>query len=93
MGCYRKINWLTRDLLESEYVEQAAECFYASIDTPLKLGRVPVLNAEDFVKGHLKVLAAKLRGDDGWLYEQWPLASLLADLKDIGVELQILERQ
>jgi hypothetical protein len=75
-------------------VEQAAECFYARIDTPLKLGRgVTTLNAEDFVKGHLKVLAAKLRGDDGWLYGQWPLATLLADLKDIGVELQILERQ
>ena len=38
------------------------------------------------MKGHLKVLAAKLRGDDGRLYEQWPLATLLADPKDIGVD-------
>jgi len=62
--------------------------------TPLKLGRgVTVLNSEDFVKGHLKVLAEKLRGDEGWLYDQWPLATLLADLKDIGVELRIPEHQ
>jgi hypothetical protein len=58
--------------------------------TPLKLGRgVTVLNAEDFVKGHLKVLAAKLRGDEGWLFEQWSLTILLADLRDVGVELRI----
>jgi hypothetical protein len=52
-----------------------------------------VLNAEDFVKGHLEILAAKLRGEESWLYDQWPLASLLADLKDVGVELRIPERQ
>jgi len=71
----------------SDHVEQAAECFYARIATPLKLGRgVTTLNDEHFAKGHLKVLAAKLRGDDGRLYEQWPLATLLADPKDIGVD-------
>jgi hypothetical protein len=57
---------------------------------PLKLGRgVTVFNAEDFVKRHLEALAAKLRGDKGWLYEQWSLTTLLVDLKDVGVELQI----
>jgi hypothetical protein len=58
--------------------------------TPLKLDRgVTVLNAEDLVRRHLEILAAKLRGEQGWLYEQWPLSTLLTDLKDIGVELRI----
>jgi hypothetical protein len=57
---------------------------------PLKLGRgVTVFNAEDFVKRHLEALAAKLRGDKGWLCEQWPFDTLLADLKEAGVELRI----
>jgi hypothetical protein len=57
---------------------------------PLKLDRgVTVLNAEDFVKTHLEILAAKLRGDKSWLYEQWPMPTLLADLKEVGVELRI----
>ena len=59
---------------------------------PLKLDRgVTVLNAEDFVKGHLDILAAKLRGYKGWLYEQWPAATLLDDLRDAGIELRISE--
>ena len=57
---------------------------------PLKLDRgVTVSNVEDFVKTHLEVLAAKLRGDKGWLCDQWPLDTLLADLKKAGVELRI----
>lgn len=57
---------------------------------PLKLDRgVTVLDAEDFVNGPLEILAAKLRGDKGWLYEQWSLATLLTDLKDIGMGLRI----
>jgi hypothetical protein len=59
---------------------------------PLKLDRgVTVSNAEDLVKRHLEILPAKLRGEQGWLYEQWPLATLLADLAAVGVELRILE--
>jgi len=58
--------------------------------TPLKLDRgVTVVNAEDLVTRHLEILAAKLCGDKSWLCEQWPLAILLADLKEVGVELRI----
>jgi hypothetical protein len=68
-----------------------AECVSWDLKSaPLKLGRgVTVFDAEGLVKGHLETLAAKLRGDKGWLYEQWPLATLLADLRDVGVELRI----
>jgi len=67
------------------------ECVWWDLKAaPSKLGRgVTVHNAQDFVKGHLEVLAAKLRGDKGWFYEQWPLVTLLADLNDVGVELRI----
>jgi hypothetical protein len=59
---------------------------------PLKLDRgVTVLNAEDLVKRHLEILAAKLCGDKSWLCEQRPMATPLADLKDVGIELRILE--
>lgn len=80
------------DLVPHKFtIPPGVECVRWNLkSTPLKLGRgVTVLNADDFVKGHLKVLAAKLRGDDGWLYEQWGLATLLEDLKDIGIELRI----
>jgi hypothetical protein len=57
---------------------------------PLKLERgITVFNAEDFVKRHLDVLAAKLRGDKDWFFEQWSFGTLLADLKEAGVELRI----
>jgi hypothetical protein len=72
-------------------IPPGVECVYWDLKSaPLNLGRgVTVFNAEDFVKGHLEVLAAKLRGDKGWFYEQWPLATLLADLKDVGIELRV----
>jgi hypothetical protein len=37
----------------------------------------------------LEILAAKLRGDNGWLFEQWSSATFLTDLKDIEVKLRI----
>lgn len=55
---------------------------------PLKLGRgVTVFVA--FVKRHLEALEAKLQGDKEWLFKQWSLATLLADLNDVGAELRI----
>jgi hypothetical protein len=71
------------------------ECVSWDLESaPLKLGRgVTVFNAEDFVRRHLEVLAAKLRGHQGWLYEQWSFAILLADLRDVGIALRIPERQ
>lgn len=57
---------------------------------PLKTSRGgTVFDVNDLVKRHLEVLAAKLRGEKGWLFEQWDLATLLADLRDVGVELRI----
>jgi len=41
---------------------------------PLKFSRGgTVFNVDDFVERHLEVLAAKLRGKESWLYEQWTL--------------------
>lgn len=57
---------------------------------PLKIRRgITVFDAEDFAGKHLQLLAARLRGETGWLYDQWPVATLLADLNDVGVELRI----
>jgi hypothetical protein len=57
---------------------------------PLKTSRGgTVFNVDDLVKRHLGVLAGQLRVEEGWLYEQWPLDTLLADLKEVGVELRI----
>ena len=56
-------------------IPQGVECVLWNLESaPLRLGRgVIVFDAEDFVKRHLEALAAKLRGDNGWLYSQWPL--------------------
>ena len=48
-----------------------------------------MFSVDDFVKRHLEVLAAKHQGEERWNYEQWTLATLLADLKEAGVELRI----